>query len=112
MTFPTPPRGSGRHWRDDAEQRLLHTRDMPTDPSMPAPLNRAPQRPVRPGREARYQDLVVPRVFVEPDEYMDGLRRRSLWWAIVRDIIVCAVGLWLIGSWALPPIMRVLGFIP
>jgi hypothetical protein len=88
--------------------------DIPTDPTMAAPLNEAPRyghpRPAAYRSNPRYQDLVIPRVVVEPDEQMDALRARSLRWGIARDVVVVAVGLYLIGAWALPPIMRFLGF--
>lgn len=61
------------------------------------------------GGEPRYQDLVVPRVFVEPDEQMDELRRSALRWGRVRDVVAIAVGLYLLGSWLIPGVWRVLG---
>lgn len=90
----TPPE-TGRHsFFDDAPTEVFDKHDMPTDPSMRIPLNRAP-RNVPP--EPRYQDLVVPRVFVEPDEQMDQLRQQSLRWAIWRDRLAVIVLLFTIG---------------
>lgn len=123
MTFPTPPRGSGRHWRDDTppasptvRRRYLRdddegAGDYPTDPTMTAPLNRVPPPDVyrQSGPASRYQDLVVPRVFVEPDEVMDRLRQRAFRWGIARDVVAVAIGLYLLGSWLLPPLWRAVG---
>lgn len=103
----SPPEGQHRadnefvQWDAAPDGRYAYE-EMPTDPSMPAPLNYAP-RPAQsvPGR---YQDLVVPRVYVEPDEYMDHLRERAFRWAIGRDIIACIVGLLVIGWF----VMRIL----
>ncbi len=112
MTFPSPPRGHGpRHaLRDD---RAGGGSDFPTDPTMPAPLNRVPRRDVRRGdRPAMRQptvDVVVPRVFVEPDELMDKLRARALRWGIARDVLLVAVAVFLLASWAGPTVARWLG---
>jgi hypothetical protein len=55
-----------------------------TDPRAPI----GPPLDYPPRREPSYQDLVVPRVFVEPDEELDTLRIRSLRIAIVRDVLL------------------------
>lgn len=96
----TPP--DGQHRADAAWVDVGRHDDMPTDPHMPAPLNYAPQASQSVPRT--YQDLIVPRVFVEPDEYMDRLRERAFRWAIGRDVIACVVGLLVIG-WL---VMRIL----
>jgi membrane protein YdbS with pleckstrin-like domain len=57
----------------------------------------------------RYQDMIVPRVFVEPDEDMDRLRRRVWRWAIGRDVVLVAVGLLVIGHWVWPTVWSWLG---
>jgi hypothetical protein len=85
---------------------------------MRVPLNEAPAKPVgettrritveRAG-EPRYQDLIVPRVYVESDG-MDELRRRSLRWGIGRDVLVCVTMVYLLASWILPTVTRWLGF--
>jgi hypothetical protein len=54
-------------------------------------------------------DMVVPRIYVEPDEQMDALRVRSLRWGIARDVVAVLVGLYLLGSWILPGVWRALG---
>jgi len=144
MSFPTPPRGTGRHWRDDDQAGPADPRrgryprfepadppapeperyypdeygDVPTDPTMPAPLNQAPRRHVGEGTrritveragQSRMPDMVVPRIYVEPDEQMDALRVRSLRWGIARDVVAVLVGLYLLGSWILPGVWRALG---
>lgn len=121
MTFPTPPRGSGRHWRGDEDPtriRAPFVEPHPSDTEMQPPMNLGERRDVgeerrriyRSARDAaRYQDLVVPRVFVEPDEQMDNLRRSAIRWGRWRDAVVIAVGLYLLGSWCLPPLWALLG---
>lgn len=76
-----------------SEDDLPTEDEMPTDPTLPAPLNFAPAGQVSP----RYQDLVIPRVYVEPDELLDRLRRRALRWAIARDVLAVIVLMYLIG---------------
>lgn len=132
MTFETPPRGSGQHRKGDAtspaSERARRLRrpdprvsyypadeddDTPTDPTMRAPLNEVPIRevpPRRPGgteyRDLRqYQDLVVPRVYIEPDEDMDRLRVRALRWGIARDALAVLVLVYAIG-WLLRPLWQ------
>jgi hypothetical protein len=53
--------------------------------------------------------VVVPRVFVEPDELMDKLRARALRWGIARDVLLVAVAVFLLASWAGPTVARWLG---
>lgn len=97
---------NGRHHETDTERIRLPLHDMPTDPGMRIPLNTAPrpgpqhQAPAR--VEPSYQDVVIPRVFVEPDEQMDGLRQQSLRWAIWRDRLAVVVLLMLIGWFTRP----------
>ncbi len=74
-----------------------------TDPRQPiAPIRRhaAPRHEER--REPSYQDMIVPRIYVEPDEAMDELRARSLRMALIRDvflILFCMVAIfWLAGG--------------
>lgn len=75
----------------DRDYRTGH--DMPTDPTMRMPLNQNPPRP---------RDLVVPRVYIEPDEDADNLRRLRDKWAIARDILMClflaVATYWLVAS--------------
>jgi hypothetical protein len=151
MSYSTPPRGSGRHWRRDedddrrygnqptrwsyqadppgvseyhpdetaAEQGYRHEQDMPTDPTMPAPLNQAPRRDVgqdmrririvqahRAHEAARYQDMIVPRIYLEPDEQMDDLRRKAVRWGIARDVVVLALGVFLLIQWVILPLVH------
>lgn len=65
-----------------------------TDPRQPiGPPLRAP--------EPSYQDMIVPRVFLEPDPTMDDLRIRALRLAIIRDIfliIFLMVGTFYLGA--------------
>lgn len=127
MGFPTPPRGSGRHhWSDRGEPSPYRAssrdtgryhpddEDFPTDPSMPFPLDEVPRQPARPGPvrppPVPAAQVVVPRVYVEPDEMMDRLRARALRFAITRDVIGCLVGLYLLGQWLGLPLWRALGF--
>jgi hypothetical protein len=79
--------------------------EMPTDPTMPMPLNFAPRGTglVSP----RYQDLVVPRVYVEPDEALDKLRARALRWGIARDVLLVAALLYAVG-WMTRPLWSAL----
>src|SRR4051794_27401868 len=73
--IPTPPRRSGRHHVRNAgpeeTQGLRYPdEDVPTDPTMPAPLNDAP-RERRPAGAYRMPpwgrpDVIVPRVTVIP----------------------------------------------
>jgi hypothetical protein len=106
--------------------------DTPTDPTMMAPLNSAPRAASdtgtgtrrmnyadRPGvdkrrrisddRPARYEDMLIPRIWIEPDEKMDQLRARALRVAIVRDVVLIVLGLYLLGSWVILPMWRALG---
>lgn len=139
MSFETPPRGSGKHWRTEAPTPSTPARerfrpgrsagypehgetyhpadddDTPTDPTMRIPLNRAPRRDVGEGERRitvsrangpRYQDMVIPRVYVEPDEAMDRLRQRAMRWGIIRDAVIVAVGVYLLLSWVLPAVVR------
>jgi hypothetical protein len=71
-------------------------------------MNRPPRMAV--AQDERPADLVVPRVYVEPDEYMDRLRARALRWAIFRDLVVIVVGLFLISRWMVVPMVHALGF--
>lgn len=111
--------------------------DFPTDPTMVAPLNEAPplreyhppdappdstwRRGTRdmPGEQLRSirvtrrvdptpVDVVVPRIYLEPDEGMDRLRRRSLVWAIIRDVLASVTLMYLIGEWLLVPLIRLI----
>lgn len=70
---------------------------------MTAPLNQTPPQRGYQGtvRRPDPRTPVVPRVYVEPDEQMDRLRRRALRWSIVRDIVAITVGLYLLASWLL-----------
>lgn len=52
----------------------------------------------------RPADLVVPRVYLEPDEAMDKLRQRAARWAIARDVTAVIVGGYLIFRWMLYPL--------
>jgi hypothetical protein len=65
-------------------------------------------RPVRASVpvEGRAPDLVVPRVYLEPDESMDRLRQRAWRWGIFRDIVVIILGLFLISRWMLYPLYQ------
>lgn len=102
---PTDDRSRWRGPPPDDQDRYEAEADnygMPTDPSMRAPLNLAPRHPAG-GVSPRYQDLVVPRVYVEPDEAMDRLRCRSLRWAITRDVLAVLVLLYAIG-WMTRPL--------
>ena len=88
--------------------------DTPTDPTMRVPLNDAPREEARERRrrllsEVRHMDLVVPRVYLEPDERIDRLRARALWWSITRDMVAVCLGLYLLGSWVITPLWRALG---
>lgn len=127
MGFPTPPRGSGRHHWDDRGEPAPYRdpgryhpseEDMPTDPTMALPPDDPVQRPsgqrwpAGRGRAAgpRPADVIVPRVHLEPDERIDRLRARSLRISIVRDVIWCLVGLYLLGQWVGVPVWQALGF--
>jgi hypothetical protein len=59
--------------------------------------------------DPRVLDVVVPRVFVEPDEQMDKLRARALRWGIARDVMLVALAVFLLASWAGPAVLRLLG---
>ncbi len=89
-------RDNGRHSRL-REPGFLPPIDE-TDPRQPI----APIRGERPSPpEPRYQDMLVPRVFVQPDPHMDDLRARALRMAILRDIFVIMtslVGLFYLGG--------------
>lgn len=54
-------------------------------------------------------DLVVPRVYLEPDEIMDKLRARALRVAVVRDVLVIVLGLALVWRWVILPLWTALG---
>lgn len=112
------PVGEPPEYPPDYPGRYDDDSDYPTDPTMPAPLNQVP-RPeagqerrrivVERANAPRYQDVVVPRVYVEPDEHMDALRQRALRWGIARDVMVIGTLLYLVGSWVLPAVVRLLG---
>jgi len=70
-------------------------------------MNRPTGSPV-PSRERT--DLVVPRVYLEPDEAMDRLRARASRWAIARDIVIIILGASLIFRWILTPLWQAMGF--
>lgn len=71
------------------------------------PMNLAGRSSVPPKREP---DLVVPRVYLEPDEAMDKLRARAFRWAIIRDVVIILVGGVLLWQWAVVPLFKALGF--
>jgi hypothetical protein len=88
--------------------------DTPTDPTMRVPLNLAPKNNAGSGtrrlpRDVRHVDMVVPRVYLEPDEQIDRLRARSLRWSIARDMIAVVLGLYLLGAWVVLPMWRAMG---
>lgn len=88
----------GRHREGPAANTQVFQRpnlhDMPTDPSMRIPLNQAHPRTPYSNRP----DMVIPRVYVEPDEQMDDLRRSSLKWAVIRDRLAVLLILLLVGA--------------
>lgn len=103
----TPPPGVHRSGPADETQRIPTVDDMPTDPSLRIPLNRAPRIRDK-TTERSYQDLIVPRVFVEPDEHMDALRQRAMRWAICRDVLAVTIMLLVLG-WMMRPVWTFLG---
>jgi hypothetical protein len=54
-------------------------------------------------------DLVVPRVFIEPDPDLDALHRSAMRWGRWRDVLVIAVCVYLLASWLGPPVWRAVG---
>ncbi len=136
--FPSPPRGSGRHSRQPSQFERgrtgnagqvpplfgrghvddvtvtnpdLYRVPVPGDPDFgePPEISREIPRVVDPPRRES-ADLVVPRVFLEPDEMMDRLRARALRFAIVRDAVWIVLGLALVVQWAVVPLLTTLGF--
>lgn len=81
-----PGRASGRSPYAEPDRSGIFPRIDDTDPRAPIgpPLTEYPA----PSRAPTYQDLVVPRIFVEPDEQMDALRARALRMAIFRDVFL------------------------
>lgn len=67
-------------------------------------MNHRPRRAVPPGDSVT--DLVVPRVYLEPDEVSDKLRARSWRWGIARDVVLVIVGGFLIFRWMLYPLWQ------
>lgn len=54
-------------------------------------------------------DLVVPRVYLEPDEWMDKLRARALRFAIARDVVLIIIGLSFMWRLVILPLWLALG---
>jgi hypothetical protein len=104
---PYPPEDDGP--RRDLGDGLYRV-PVPGDPEALGPeisqtrLNRERRIPVP--QQRRPPDLVVPRVYLEPDEIMDRLRMRSLRWGIIRDVVVIALGLFLLGRWVVVPVVQ------
>ncbi len=54
------------------------------------------------------QDVVVPRVYLEPDERLDRLRVCAWRWAIARDVLAVIIGLYLVGVYVVRPLISAL----
>jgi len=115
MSYNTPPRGSGKHWRDDTPRqgvRRPYVEPHPSETEMMPPMNHEVRAPVPPRERTyregstRYQDLVVPRIYLEPDPDMDDLRRSTYRWVRAASITAVAVGVYLLGSWIVPVVWR------
>jgi hypothetical protein len=122
MSFQGPPRGSGRHWRDDTPPagvpRRPYVEPHPSDTQMSPPMNYQPDPAVGQERRRiiierddrpRYQDMIVPRVSLESDPAMEDLRRSTYRWVRAAAATVVFVGLYLLGTWTLPPLWSLLG---
>lgn len=85
--WPTTPRG--RSVREAPTRRP----DLPpieeTDPRGTVPAGYEPDPAKRTGYVSARPDVVVPRVYIEPDEELDRLREMRDKIAIFRDVLLC-----------------------